>query len=586
MVDINKKSLVNRKISLSALLGLVFGLAMVILLPIVVTSRYLINLIILATSYAVSALGLTVCLGYTGQLSMAQAVFYGIGSYAVALGTTRFGIGWWPSMFIGIALSALVGLFLGSTTLKVSGRYLAMVTIGIQIVFSLVIMNWVSFTGGSDGISGIKRPWLFTQLDTAQKFAWFALAVMLIAVILIMKLKTSKLGRSMRAVRENELAAEALGVNSLRTKVLAFLISSVLGSLGGSLYASAFQYVSPDTFVYATSVDFLSMVLIGGSASPIGAVIGAGIITFLPEALRSFKEVYLVIYGGMIIFAIIFMPEGLWGYVETFKRRFGKKKAMPASNKPIEVGGSDYDELLHAENICMYFGGLKALDGVNFTVKNGEVHALIGPNGSGKTTAINVISGVYTPTAGKIKFLGEDVTGMRPHQIACRGLTRTFQNLRLFKTLTVYENVLIGSQRVGDSEDEIAERACAAIEFVGLKESAYERCNSLPYGHQKLVELARNLAGKPKLLVLDEPAAGLNESEKELLCQMLIRIHELGLTIFIVEHDMSLISKLSTYVTVLNFGRKIVEGDVESALTNPVVVEAYLGTPLEVSENA
>ncbi len=582
-MNLNNPTL-REKFKPSALIAIAICLAVVVLFPIVVTSRYIVNLVILAAASGVAALGLTVCLGYTGLLSMAQAVFYSIGSYAVALCTTRMDIGWWGGMFLGLVLAALMGLFLGFASLKVSGRYLAMVTICVQVVFALVLMNWREVTNGADGISGIGRPWLFTELDDAQKFCWFSLAVLFICVLIIWALKTSKLGRSMRAVRENEMAAECLGVNTLRVKVIAFLICGVLGSLGGSLYASGFLYISPDSFVYQNSVDFLSMVLVGGTDSAFGAVIGASILTFLPEALCDLESLYLVIYGCIIIVVIIFMPDGLWGYVDRFMRRFSKKKMLPEVKQALAVGECDCDEVLHIENIGMHFGGLKALDGVDYAVHKGEIHALIGPNGSGKTTCINVISGIYTPTFGKVTFLGEEITGMKPHIIARKGLTRTFQNLRLFSKLSVYENVLVGSQRAGGSEEEIIDRALAAIEFVGLKDVAYEQCRSLPYGHQKLVELARNLAGKPKLLLLDEPAAGLNESEKEMLGDLLIRIHKMGLTMLLVEHDMSLISKLATKCTVLNFGEKIADGDVDEALTDPQVVEAYLGTK-EVSED-
>lgn len=327
------------------------------------------------------------------------------------------------------------------------------------------------------------------------------------------------------------------------------------------------------------------MVLMGGSESAIGTVMGATLLIFLPELLREFKDIYLVIYGCIIIFVIIFMPEGIWGFVDRFIRRFSKPKTLPLASQPLEVGEASEGEVLVIHQLAKHFGGLKALDGVDFVVRQGELHALIGPNGSGKTTCINVISGIYIPTFGKITFLGRDITGMRPHCIARLGLARTFQNLRLFRELTVWENVLIGSQREGGTEEEIQGRAIAAIEFVGLRERAYERCRNLPYGHQKLVELARTLAGKPRLLLLDEPAAGLNESEKEELAGLINRIHEMGLTIVLVEHDMAIVARLSTQVTVLNFGQKISEGTTEDTLKDPVVIEAYLGN-MEVTLDA
>jgi branched-chain amino acid transport system permease protein len=566
-------------------IALVFGIVAVVFLPMLFTSRYITNMFILATALAIATLGLTVSLGYTGQLSLAQAVFYSIGAYAIGLGTTRWNVNWWVALAIGLVFAAITGLILGLTTLKVGGRYLAMVTICVQIVFALVLINWTAVTGGPDGISGIKRPSFIVPLDTSQKFSWFALSMLFIIVIFVWKLKTSRLGRSMRAVRENELAAEALGVDSLQTKTIAFVICGVLGALGGAIFASGFLYISPDGFTYTNSVEFLAMVLVGGSESAMGTVLGAMLLTFLPEMLRDLKEIYLVIYGSIIIFVIIFMPEGLWGYVDLVMRHFTKPKAIPPARKPLKIEEAQQDEVLVVEGLAKYFGGLKALDGIDFVVRKGEIHTLIGPNGSGKTTCINLISGIYTPTYGKIKFLGTDITGMRSNRISRLGLTRTFQNLRLFRELSVWENVLVGSQHRSGSEEDIRERAISAIEFVGLSERVHEKCKNLPYGIQKLVELARSLAGEPKFLLLDEPAAGLNESEKEQLADLLKRIHEMGLTILLVEHDMSLVAQLATKATVLNFGQKISAGDPDIVLKDPVVIEAYLGN-MEVNLDA
>lgn len=556
---------------------LILGIALVILIPLIFTSRYTINLIILAASLGISALGLTVSLGYTGQLSLAHAVFYGIGAYAVALGTTSWGLGWVPSMIIGLILAALLGAFLGFTTLRVGGRYLAMVTICVQVVFSLVLANWVQVTGGPNGISNIGRPSFIVTLDTAQKYAWFALSVLLLITIFVRNLKNTKLGRSMRAVRENQMAAEALGTNSLRIKVTAFVIGSVLGALGGSIYASGFLYISPDGFVYQNSVEFLVMVLVGGTDSAIGTIFGSLIMTMLPEALRDFQDLYLVFYGAIIVLVTIFMPNGLAGLAGRMTSKFTKTKDLPSGNKPLEVEEIDCDEVLQIENCAKHFGGVKALDGVDFKVNKGDLHGLIGPNGSGKTTCLNVVSGIYIPTSGKITFMGKDISNMKQNEIAKLGLTRTFQNLRLFEELSVWENVLVGSQRIGDGEEKANDRAMAAIEFVGIRDIVHEKCKNLPYGHKKLVELARTLAFKPKLLLLDEPAAGLNESEKEQLTELLLKIYKKGLTIVLVEHDMSLVKRLSTELTVLNFGQKICSGDCETVLNDPVVLEAYLG---------
>lgn len=563
----------------SGYLALALGAVVVAVLPLLFTTRYSTNLLILGSAMGIGTLGLVVVLGYAGQISLAQAAFYGIGAYAVALGTTQWGINWWIALVLGLAAAAVAGGILGTATLKLGGHYLAMVTICFQVIFTLVATNWITFTGGPDGISNIKRPPFVIPLNSAQRYAWFALTALFLVAGVVWWLRDTALGRAMRAIRENELAAEALGINTPRVKVIAFTLSAVLGALGGAIYASGYRYISPDSFNFDHAVLFLAMVLVGGTESFLGAILGAGLLTFLPEWLRDLKRIYLVIYGCVIILVIVFMPDGLWGYVKLLGRRFRRKRVLPAADRNLQVGkrGAQGEEILRVDSLVKRFGGLVAVDKVDLVVRRGEVHALIGPNGSGKTTYINLLSGLYVPTAGRIRFLGKDVAGLRPSRIACSGMARSFQNLRLFRELTVWENVLVGAKRAGGNEADTQGRAMAAIEFVGLSDKAYEICRSLPYGHQKFVELARAIAGEPELLLLDEPGAGLNQTEKLELIRLLRRLNEMGLTIVIVEHDMSLVSRVASTATVLNFGKKIAEGTVDEVLRHPAVVEAYLG---------
>ncbi|HYA91967.1 MAG TPA: branched-chain amino acid ABC transporter ATP-binding protein/permease [Thermodesulfobacteriota bacterium] len=526
----------------------------------------------------IGTLGLVVVLGYAGQISLAQAAFYGIGAYAAALGTTHWGINWWVAVVLGLVAAAVAGGILGTATLKLGGHYLAMTTICFQVIFTLIATNWITFTGGPDGISNIKRPPFFIPLNSVQRYAWFALAALYLVAGLVWWLRDTDLGRAMRAIRENELAAEALGINTPRIKVSAFTLSAVLGALGGTIYASGYLYISPDSFNFDHAVLFLAMALVGGTESFLGAILGASLLTFLPEWLRDLKKIYLVIYGCVIILVIVFMPEGLWGYVKLLGRRFARRRLLPPAERPLQVGrGVAGEEILYVVGLVKRFGGLVAVDKVDLVVRRGEIHALIGPNGSGKTTYINLLSGLYAPTSGSIRFLGKDVAGLRPSRIASSGMARSFQNLRLFRELTVWENVLVGAKRAGGNETETKGRALAAIEFAGLSDKAYEICRSLPYGHQKLVELARAIAGEPELLLLDEPGAGLNQTEKQELIRLLRRLNEMGLTIVIVEHDMSLVSRVAATATVLNFGKKIAEGTIDEVLRHPAVVEAYLG---------
>jgi branched-chain amino acid transport system permease protein len=309
----------------------------------------------------------------------------------------------------------------------------------------------------------------------------------------------------------------------------------------------------------------------------------------IPEWLRFLKSVpglYLAIYGLSVILIIRYMPDGIWGFVTAFLDRFRRKVKLPAEGLPLvlapaKTGG---DTVLEVTGLAKHFGGLKAVDNVDIAVRRGGVHALIGPNGSGKTTTLNVLSGLYNATAGKVLLDGTDVTTMPPHLRAAAGLGRTFQNIRLFRSMTALENVIIGAERPGNTligkgdEGALTLRAMAALAFVGLGPRANELISSFSYGHQRLIEIARALAANPTLLLLDEPAAGLNSSEKLELHGLLKRIAAQGLTILIIDHDMTLVSEAAQHITVLNFGRRIADGESMAVLRHPDVVSAYLGT--------
>jgi len=333
---------------------------------------------------------------------------------------------------------------------------------------------------------------------------------------------------------------------------------------------------------------FLTMSLLGGVASPIGSAIGTGLLILIPEWLRFLKSIpglYLAIYGLFVILIIRYMPDGIWGFVKAFLDRWRSKPRAPAPAaplqlKPANVGG---DIVLQVIGLSKYFGGLKAVDGVDIAVRRGGVHALIGPNGSGKTTTLNVLSGLYKATAGRIMLDGTDITVMPPHLRTAAGLGRTFQNIRLFRSMTALENVEIGAERpgnrlIGAGDAALTERALQALYFVGLGPRAHELISSFSYGHQRLIEIARALAANPTLLLLDEPAAGLNSTEKLELHELLKRIAAQGLTILIIDHDMTLVSEAAQHITVLNFGRRIADGESLAVLRHPDVVTAYLGS--------
>jgi branched-chain amino acid transport system permease protein len=589
----------------------------VLLLPRFITSSYWLNLINLAISFSVACLGLNIVLGYAGQLSLAQAAFWGVGAYTSAILTTQFGLPVWAGMFAAFFVAALCGVLLGIPTLKLSGHYLAMATIGFGIILQLILVNEIWLTNGSDGITKIPSPWIgsFELKDPATFFYVAAVSLILLTWGAI-HLKNSRVGRAFMAIRENEMAAGATGVDTTYYKIMAFALSAGYAGVGGWLFAhGGSHYISPDTFSFEQSVILLVMTVLGGNGSAIGSIVGGTLLTLLPEVLRFLKDSYMMVYAAGIVLIMIFMPRGIAGLVKSLpvSLRFltwwnadstaARQVTAAASSRensgrsqtaftPRDCSGSG-EVLLTVKGLAKHFGGLKAVDGVDMAVRRGEIQALIGPNGSGKTTILNMLSGLYVPTAGEISLGGAAIAGKKPHIITSLGMARTFQNIRLFGELTVLENVLIGrhchsqaglvtsilrppSQKA--EEAGIRAKALEMLEFVGLKGKEFAQANSLPYGQQRLLELARALASDPQLLLLDEPAAGLNAAETEALVGLLFQICTRGVTILLVEHDMNLVMNVSDNITVLNFGRKIAEGSAEEIEKNQEVIDAYLGT--------
>jgi branched-chain amino acid transport system permease protein len=572
----------------AGILLLIIGMAGTAAPYVIPMKPYLVSLLMQASTYAIAVLGLTIVLGYAGQINLAQAAFFGIGAYSVGLGTASFGLPFSLALAIGVGVAGISGAVLGLASLRIGGHYLAMVTISFQTILSLVLINWVSFTHGPDGVPNIERPSLFGHAFNDADYLALSIATLCVVALLVLALPKTQLGRAMQAVRDNELAAEVVGVDTYRTKVIAFALSSVLGALGGGLFAGGFSYVSPDQFSFSESVVFLTMVLLGGVRSPFGAMLGTALLILLPEWLRFLKVIYLTVYGAAVILIMVFMPDGIWGFISVQWRKLRPQAQQPPDAIPPlplvrQVARDAGRVVLQADDLSKHFGGLKALEAVSFTVRSNDVHALIGPNGSGKTTMLNVLSGIYHPTRGRIIFDGHELVGLQPHQRAGLGLGRTFQNIRLFTAMTVLDNVMVGAERpnhpIAGGQAQLERHALAALDFVGLAHRSHEQVGSLSYGHQRLVEIARTLAGSPKLILLDEPGAGLNHVEKDELVALLKRLKGHGLTILIIDHDMHLVEQIADQITVLNFGKRIAHGAPVDVLRNPDVIAAYLGEP-------
>jgi branched-chain amino acid transport system ATP-binding protein/branched-chain amino acid transport system permease protein len=576
------------------------GLAVAVIgaLPYAFPTAYFTHLFTTIAYSTIVVLGLNVLIGFSGQISLGHAGFYGVGAYTTALLSAHAGWPLWLTFPAAVGMATLAGVVLAVPAIRTKGLYLAVMTIAFGFVVEILSQRWVELTGGTMGVYGIPTvTWLGAPIGAVGYF--YVVAGTAVALqLLVNRLVGSLWGKTLTAVKDSEQAAEAVGIDVLRWKVLAFVVSAGCAGLGGAFFAHQNGYINSDAFTFSTSLFFLVALIVGGLGSRYGAVVGVTVLTLLNQLSAQLYEYRFYTLGALLLGVLIFMPFGLAGGVSALARRLRRRPAAIAvvhaeRTVPAATPSPRHDgAALSVRGLMKHFGGVSAVDGVDVDVSPGTVHALIGPNGAGKTTFINLVSGRLTPDRGRVACAGVDLDGARPFRRARRGIIRTFQNLELFSDLTVAENVAVGAHRharastvefalglprARRAEADAGRRTAALLDALGLAELADRRPDEIAYGHRKLVELGRALAAEPAVLLLDEPVAGLNATEAERIRELLARVRAGGVTILLIEHNMDFVMKISERVTVLNFGQKIAEGTPQAVQRDQAVLEAYLG---------
>ncbi|MGB3293391.1 MAG: branched-chain amino acid ABC transporter ATP-binding protein/permease [Phormidesmis sp.] len=584
---------------------LIFGLgllAIAIIATLLAPNTYYLFLLGMVAITTIVGVGLNILVGLSGQVSIGHAGFFAIGAYAGVIAMTGAGWNFWFALGVGVIAAAVTGAALAAPALRVTGPYLAMITIAFGIIVERVLIEWVGLTGGFGGISNIPQPTLFGLQPAMRDVVLVVILIAFGSLLFFAGLKQNAWGKAFQAVRDDEIAATAVGLNTLVVRVVAFTLSAGFTGLAGVFFAAAVGFISPDSFTFHRSILFLLVAIVGGLGSVEGALIGAVVLVLLPEFLHDFAEYQLLVFGGLLLLTLWLAPDGVMSLLGRLSNRLpgrfanlsseGRPPLKPLATPPAHIPAlavrRQRPDSLTVEQVGIQFGGIRAVDQVDLTATAGHITAVIGPNGAGKTTLLNLISGFYQSQTGQIMLGQTDLTQLSSLQIARRGITRTFQATRLFSSLSVLDNLrlaqtggqlgsVLGALTGGLRSRQSYKPLLELLAFVGYGGDGHQLAGSLPFVDRRLVEIARALATGPEVLLLDEPAAGLGKEDKARLADLIRRIAHAGLKVILIEHDMDLVMGISDQVVVLDSGQRICTGSPTQVQQNPAVLEAYLG---------
>jgi branched-chain amino acid transport system permease protein len=550
--------------------------------------------------YTLVVIGLVLLTGVAGLTSFGQAAFVGLGAYTAAYLTLTHGVSPWLTVWIGLVITGVAALILGWITLRMSGHYLPLATIAWGLSLFYLLGN-IDALGKYDGLLGVPALRFFgIELNTGRSFFYLLWLLVVLASIAANNLLDSRTGRALRAVKGGSTMAEAMGVNTFRTKVTAFVLAALLASVSGWLFAHFQRTVNPSPFGLKMGIEYLFMAVIGGVGHVWGALMGAAVVkiledqlqVWLPKLLGGSGNYEIIVFGVLLVLMLQYARDGIWAFIEARLPRVQRKvdwanaPALPERARPKRG-----EVVLDVNKARKEFGGLVAVNDVSFQMRAGEILGLIGPNGAGKSTTFNLVTGVLPVTRGSVTLNGERIDSLPSREIAKRGVSRTFQHVKMIAGMTVLENVALGAHLRGSrgvasamlkldrgEERQLLKEAEKQLRRIGMADRMHELAGNLALGPQRLMEIARALCADPTLLLLDEPAAGLRLKEKQGLADVLRQLRGEGLSILIVEHDMDLVMGLVDRIVVMEFGTKLIEGTPDVVQASPAVRAAYLGT--------